>query len=77
MWPAKEGGKANMGCWRCLLLEKKEEKNERERRSGGVYIKGKFKIITSCHWNLKQRRRRNETCVSLKLGSASRPRRRN
>ena len=47
----KEGtaslGAAVACCWR-----RKKRKNERERRSGGVYIKGKFKIITSLPFQL-------------------------
>jgi len=30
---------------------KKKKRNERERRSGGVYIYEKFGNITSCHWD--------------------------
>ena len=37
-----------VGCCRCLLEMKKEERKMKEKeRKGGGYIKGKFKIITS------------------------------
>ena len=48
-WPAKKGAWAVSLA--VLLAEKGGRKgdNERERKGEWVYIKVKFKIITSCH----------------------------
>ena len=62
------GQEGKLAWLRCLLLAGKgrwKENNERERRSGGGYIKGKFKIITSLPFQLY------ETCVSFNKWAAS------
>ena len=57
-------GTASLGCWRWLAIgEERRQKNERERRSGGVYIKGrnyyyKYAIVS------KQKRRNQMSLAS-------------